>query len=165
MKHTLLVAAVAISFPMFAHAETLQFPSEEPIAEVSIPHSWGPKETETGIDATSPDSAIYFSIDIANDATMNKTVDDAVDFLVKNGVNIDAKSKHEFPDTTLNGMKLGHLEWDGTDKDGPVHVQLAFAQPSEHKMLVITYWGSTEDEAKQDDAVSGIISSLKPIND
>jgi len=165
MKKILLIAAFAVSIPLFAQAETLQFPSEEPIAEVSIPHSWGPKETETGVDATSPDSAIYFSIDIADDDTMKKTIDDAVDFLAKNGVEIDEKTKEEFPDRTLNGMKLGQIEWSGTDKDGPVHIHLAFAIPSEHKMLVITYWGSQEDEGKHEDAVDGIISSLKPITD
>ena len=165
MKKFLLSAVFAVVLPFAAHAETLKFPSEEPIVQVAIPHSWGPKETETGVDATSPDSAIYLSIDIADDKTMNKTIDDAIDFLVKNGVNIDADSKHEYPDTTVNGMKMGHLAWNGTDKDGPVHVQLGLVQPSEHKMLVITYWGSTDDEGKHEDAVNGIIDSLKAIND
>ena len=91
---------------------------------------------------------------------MNKTIEDAVEFLMKNGVEIDEKTKQEYPDTTLNGMKLGQIEWSGTDKDGPVHVHLGFAIPSEHKMLVITYWGSKEDEGKHEDAVNGIISMV-----
>ncbi|UWU23622.1 histidine kinase (plasmid) [Rhizobium sp. CB3171] len=166
MKKTLLIAAAfAAAFPLLAHAETIQFPSDEPIAEVSIPHTWGPKETETGVDATSPDSAIYFSIDIASDKTIDKTLDDVIDFLSKNGVDIDAKSKHEFPDSVLNGMKMAHLEWDGKDKDGPVDVELGLLQPSEHKLLIVTYWGSKETQDKHDEAVQGIMNSLKPLND
>ncbi|MFS8114040.1 histidine kinase [Rhizobium jaguaris] len=166
MKIKLLIAAAfAATFPFLAHGETLQFPSEEPIAEVSIPQSWAPKETDTGVDATSPDSAIYLSIDIASDKTIEKTIDDAVDFLVKNDVEIDAKSKHEFPDSVHNGMKMAHLEWDGKDKDGPVDVELGLFQASEHKILVVTYWGSKDTQDKHDEAMQKIMDSLKPIND
>jgi hypothetical protein len=166
MKKTLLIAvAFASTFPFLAHADTLKFPSDEPIAEVFIPHSWAPKETETGVDATSPDSAIYFSIDIADDKSMEKTISDAIDFLTKNGVEIDDKSQHEYPDSELNGMKMAHLEWKGKDKDGPVDVELGLIAPSEHKLLVVTYWGSKDTQDKHNDAVQKIMDSLKPIND
>ena len=65
----------------------------------------------------------------------------------------------------LNGMKMAHLEWDGKDKDGPVDVELGLLAPSEHKLLVVTYWGSKETQDKHDEAVQGIMHSLKPLND
>lgn len=165
MKKLFLIAAILAAFPFLAQAETLQFPSDKPIAEITIPDSWEPKETDTGIDATSSDAAIYFSIDIANVSTIDQTVSDAIDFLRRNGVTIDAASKQDFPDTEVNGMKMGNLAWSGTDEDGPVHVQLGFVQPTEKQMLVITYWGSSGDEDKHSDAVIAIIKSLKQIKD
>jgi hypothetical protein len=59
-KNLMLLAAFAAVLPTVAHADTIKFPSEEPIAQITIPHSWGPKETESGVEATSDDSAVYF---------------------------------------------------------------------------------------------------------
>lgn len=162
MKRTILAAAIVLA-PFFAQAETLKFPSEAPIASVKIPDDWGPKETESGIDATSPDSAIYFSIDVANEKTMDKVIDDAIKFLTDNGVEIDASSKSDSGDVEINGMKFGSLEFDGKDEDGPVDVSLGFASPRDGKMLVVTYWGSKEMGEKHHNELVGILRSLKPV--
>ncbi|MBP0685903.1 hypothetical protein J8J21_22925, partial [Mycobacterium tuberculosis] len=74
-------------------AATLTFPSEAPVASITIPNSWGPKETEGGIDATSDDSAIYLSVDVADAKTSDKVISDAIDFLTENGVKIDDSTK------------------------------------------------------------------------
>jgi hypothetical protein len=164
MKKTfLLAAAFSAILPALAFADTIKFPSEEPIASITIPHSWGPKETETGVDATSDDSAVYFSIDIADSKTTDKVIGDAIDFLTKNGVNIDQSTQKDEGDHVVNGMKMGTLGWSGTDSDGPVDVQLGFLQPNEDKMLVVTYWGSKENDSKHDKEIGAMIQSLVPV--
>lgn len=162
MKRTILAAAFVLA-PFFAHAETLKFPSEAPIASVKIPDDWEPKETESGVDATSPDAAIYFSIDVASDKTMDKVIDDAIKFLVDNGVKIDENSKSDSGDVDINGMRFGSIEFDGSDADGPVDVSLGFASPREGKMLVVTYWGTKATQGAHQKEILTILQSLKPV--
>lgn len=137
MKKTLAVAVIAAFLPAISHAATLNFPSEAPIASITIPDNWGPKETETGIDATSDDNAIYISIDIADDETSDKVIEDAFTFLEKNGVKIDASTQKESSEK-LNGMDMTNLDWSGSDNDGDVSVGLSFLSPKAGKLLVIT---------------------------
>jgi len=163
MKKAFLIASVfAAAFPLFAQAETIKFPSDAPIASVTIPDSWGPKETETGVDATSGDSAVYFSIDVADEKTSDKVISDAVDFLTKSGVTIDQSTQKDEGDSTINGMKMSVLRWSGKDNDGAVDVELAFLSPAPGKLLVVTYWGSTDSDAKHDKEISAIVGSLVP---
>ena len=95
MKKTIAAAVIAAFLPAVSYAATLNFPSEAPIASITIPDTWGPKETETGIDATSDDEAIYISIDVADSETSDKVVEDAIAFLEKNGVKIDSRRRRK----------------------------------------------------------------------
>lgn len=164
MKKTFVIAAAFAMMPFLAHAETLVFPSDAPIASVTIPDAWGPKETISGIEAKSPDSAIYFSIDVATDKDMDKVIDEAVKFLTDNGVTIDAATQKDSGDVEINGMNFGSIEFDGTDADGPVEVSLGFASPTEGKMLVVTYWGTKATQDAHSADLGEILKSLKPSN-
>jgi hypothetical protein len=162
MKTLLAAALLAISFSTVSHATTLNFPSDEPIATIAIPDSWKPKETETGIDATSDDDAIYISVDIADAKTSDKVIDDAVAFLEKNGVKIDGSTQKQ-SDEKLNGMDMSNFDWTGTDNDGDVNIGLSIVSPKEGKLLVITYWGSKGTQEKHAAELTSIITSLKPV--
>ncbi len=162
MRNIIALALLAASFPLLAEAKTIKFPSEKPIASITIPDSWEPEETESGVQGTSPDSAVYLSADVASSRSIEKVSGDAVDFLTKNGVTIDPKTQKDTPITEVNGMKMTTLEWDGKDEDGPVSVGLLFVQTSGDHALVVTYWGSKGDEDKHDGEVRTIIGSIKP---
>lgn len=162
MKKLLAAAAfAAMMLPSSSFAGTLLFPSDKPVAEITIPDSWQPEETETGIQATSPDSAIYFSIDIANEKTTDKVIDDAVAFLEKNGVKIDFATQKQ-SDDEVNGMKMANFDWDGKDEDGAVNIGLSLVSPKPDKLLVITYWGTKGEQEKHAEALVKLINSLKP---
>ncbi|MCV9997828.1 histidine kinase [Pararhizobium sp. YC-54] len=161
MKKTLAAAVIAAFLPAVSHAATLNFPSDAPIASIAIPDNWGPKETETGIDATSDDDAIYISIDVADAETTDKVVEDAVAFLEKNGVKIDASTQKE-SNEKLNGMDMTNLDWSGSDSDGDVSVGLSLLSPKEGKLLVITYWGTKGMQEQHGPELQAIITSLKP---
>lgn len=148
--------------PFFANAATLIFPSEEPVASVTIPDDWDPKETVSGIEAKSPDTAIYFSIDVATARNMETVIEDAIRFLTDNGVTIDEDSQRDSGDVEINGMTFGSLEFDGEDADGPVEVSLGFAAPSDGKMLVVTYWGTKATQGVHTNTIAKILGSMKP---
>ena len=161
MKKTIAATVIAAFLPAVSYAATLNFPSEAPIASITIPDTWGPKETETGIDATSDDEAIYISIDVADSETTDKVVEDAIAFLEKNGVKIDSSTQKESSEK-LNGMDMTNLDWSGSDNDGDVSVGLSFLSPTEGKLLVITYWGTKGMQDQHGPELQAIITSLKP---
>lgn len=147
--------------PAAASAKTLEFPSDAPIVSIMIPDSWGPHETESGIEATSDDSAIYLSIDVAEEGTTDKVIDDAVAFLDENGVKVDVSTQKQ-TDEDVNGMTMTDFAWSGKDKDGDVDVSLSLVSPKPGKLLVITYWGSKAEQDKHANDLIAMLQSFKP---
>ncbi|MDE1158946.1 MAG: histidine kinase [Neorhizobium sp.] len=163
MKTLLAAIAFATLFaPAVSFAETLKFPSEAPIAEITIPDDWGPEETDSGIQATSADEAIYLAIDIASAKTSDTVIDDAFQFLKDNGVTVNGSTQKRSEDT-VNGLAMLNFDWTGTDKDGPVNVGLSMVPVSTDRMLVVTYWGQKGKQEKHADELLAIIGSLKAI--
>jgi hypothetical protein len=160
MKKFALAAAAALLLATTAHAGEITFPSDAPVATITIPDDWGPKETDTGIDATSPDNAIYLSVDVATAQETKETVQAAIKYLGEQGVTVDEKTEKQ-SENTLNGMPMFGVDWDGTDKDGPVTISLAAVTVGD-KNLVFTYWGTKGDENKDQAAIVAILKSLKP---
>lgn len=161
MYRTFAYALIAASIPAFADAATMKFPSDAPVASITIPDSWQPEETETGVQATSSDTAIYFSVDVADSKSMDKVTSDAIDFLAKSGVTVDVKTQKETPVTEVNGLQMTTLDWDGKDGDGPVSVGMAFVSSTGEKALVVTYWGTKGDEDKHDAEIADMMMSIK----
>jgi hypothetical protein len=144
-----------------ALAGEIKFPSDEPVASITFPDGWGEKETDTGIDATAPDESIYLALDVSDPKNTNDTVADTVAWLKGLGVTVDANSSKESKGK-LNGMDAVNVDWDGTDKDGPVSISLAAIAVNPNKVLVVTYWGTKGEQEKNAEAMNAIINSLKP---
>jgi hypothetical protein len=161
MKPLFATIAISLMLSGVAHCETLMFPSEAPIARITIPDSWSPAETETGVEATSDDSAIYLSVDVADEKTSDKVIDDAIAFLQQNGVKIDGTTQKR-SDEKINGMDMANFGWTGTDSDGPVDVSLSLLSPTPGKLLVITYWGSKATQEKHARELLDIAHSIQP---
>lgn len=164
MKRFLVSAILAACTAASADAATLKFPSEAPIASIVIPDSWQPEETETGVQGTSSDSAIYLSVDVADSKSIEKVTGDAIDFLSHNGVTIDVTTQKETPVEEINGLQMTTLDWDGKDSDGPVSVGMAFLATSGEKALVVTYWGTKGEEDKHDAELAKILASIQMAN-
>ncbi|MDO1580942.1 histidine kinase [Rhizobium oryzicola] len=164
MKKILAVTlALALLSPVssFAKSTNLMFPSEKPVASISIPSEWEPEETESGIQATSEDGAVYIAIDVATSRTSDRVIDEAIAFLDKNGVTIDASTQKK-TDDKINGMDTTIFSWEGKDDDGPVNIGLAVLSPKPDKLLLITYWGTKGEQEKHGAELDGILNSLHP---
>lgn len=149
--------------PSVSSAATLHFPSDEPVAEITIPDAWNPKETDSGIEATSDDNSIYLSIDVATAETSDQVIDDVFKFLADNGVTVDPATQKQSEDK-INGMTMTNLDWSGKDKDGDVSIGVSLVAPKADKLLVITYWGTKGEQEKNAAALVALITSLKPAN-
>ena len=160
MKKLITAALFAAFLPAASYAATMEFPSDEPVASITIPDSWGPKETDSGIEANAGDDAIYLSIDVSDEDGTQYVIDGCFYFLKKSGVTVDLATQKE-SNGELNGMKATSLDWDGKDNDGDVSISLTFVSPKPGKILVITYWGTKGMQEQHGPELQAMITSLK----
>jgi hypothetical protein len=161
IKHLLTLVVVSLLVAP-AFAKTVKLPNDEfPIASIKFPDSWEPEEINNGVAAESPDRAIYLAVvAVGTEKGMNAEIDETFEFLKEHNVQLDQSTKHEGK-FKINNFEAEELTFQGKDEDGPTAVSIAFV-PIKNKVLVFTYWVSTEDEKKHQEEVASILQSLKP---
>ncbi|MCL6706365.1 hypothetical protein M8R20_05085 [Pseudomonas sp. R2.Fl] len=162
MKKILIAALLAVALPVSALAGTFNLPSDDDaVASVTIPDSWSPTEIEHGVEAVSDDDAVYISLEVADEKSMDQLIEDIFSFLEDNGVEVDPATQGE-TENEINGMKMSVIEWEGKDGDGPVSVGVVMFSPKPDSLVLMTYWGTKGDQDKHSDDFVGILASLKP---
>lgn len=162
MLKSLFAIVIAVSFCVNAsHARSLKVPSDEfAIASINIPDSWEQEEINNGVAGTSPDGAVYLAVvAVGNDKGMNAEIDDTFEMLKEHNVVLDETSKKENK-FKINGLEAEELLYEGKDEDGAAAVSITFV-PMNGKLIVLTYWVSTEDEKTHQEEVGKIVGSLK----
>ena len=142
-----LLALTALAIPL-ADAKTVKIPSaDEAVVSVTFPDDWKLEEIEGGQGADSPDEHVYISVvAVKNETDMNSQIDDVFEMLKEHEVELDVASKKENK-FKINGMDAEEMVYQGKDQDGPTSVSITFV-PVKDKLLVITYWVSTNEEEK-----------------
>jgi hypothetical protein len=161
-KYIIGVAALSLMTAAPAFAKTLKLPNDEfAIASIDFPSSWEPEEINNGVAGESPDKAVYLAaVAVGTEKGMDAELDDTFEFLKEHNVQLDKSSKSE------DKFKIGNLEaeeltYQGKDEDGPAAVSIAFVTIKD-KVVVLTYWVSTDKEKAHQDEVGKILRSLKP---
>jgi hypothetical protein len=157
---TLIAVSSLIAAPAFA--KTLKLPNDEfAIASINMPNDWEPEEINNGVAGESPDKAVYLAVvAVGNEKGMKAELDDTFDFLKEHKVELDKSTKKE-DKFKVNGIEAEEITYQGKDEEGPAAVSIAFV-PMKDKVLVFTYWVSTEEEAKHQEEIGKILKSLKP---
>ena len=119
MKSFLFAAAATFCLMTAAQAAEMPFPSDEPVAVVDWPDGWKSQETDTGVDASSPDDSIYLAIDVSDTKDAGTTVTDALKYFASKGVTVDPATEQR-TETKLNGADYATITWGGKDADGTV---------------------------------------------
>jgi hypothetical protein len=161
-KSFVSVTALSLLFAAPSFAKTMKLPNDDfAVASIDFPSSWEPEEINNGVAAESPDKAVFLAaVAVGSDKGMDAELDDTFDFLKEHNVELDKSSKTE------GKFKIGNLEaeeltFQGKDEDGPAAVSIAFV-PIKDKVVVLTYWVSTDKEKEHQDEVGKILRSLKP---
>ena len=159
-KRTLSIAVIAFLAGSVAHAKTLKVPNDEfPIASITIPDNWEPEEVNNGVAGTSEDGAVYLSVvAVGSDKGMKAELEDTFAMLKEHDVDLDKDSKKENK-FKINGLDAEEMVFQGKDEDGPASVSITFVTIKD-KLMVLTYWVSTEDEKKHSEEVGKIVSSF-----
>jgi hypothetical protein len=145
-----------------AFAKTLKLPSDEfPIASITFPDDWEPEEVNNGVAGQSPDTAVYLAaVAVGSEKGMDAELDDTFAFLKEHKVELDKSTKKENK-FKLNDVEVEELIFHGKDEDGPTSVSISFI-PIKDKIVVLTYWVTTEKEKKHQEEVGKILQSIKP---
>ena len=158
----LLVVSSLIATPTFA--KTLKLPNDEfPIASITFPDDWEPEEVTNGVAGQSPDTAVYLAaVAVGSEKGMKAELDDTFEFLKEHNVKLDKATKKENK-FKLHDVEVEELIYHGEDEDGPTSVSISFV-PVKDKIVVLTYWVTTEKETKHQEEVGKILRSLKPLS-
>ncbi len=164
MKKLLLSLLVLTSLSLVsAQAKTMKVPSEDfAIASVDIPNDWEiDDDVNNGMGATSEDGAVYLAVvAVGSEKGMDAELDSTFAMLKEHGVELDQKSKKE-QKFKINGLDAEEMIFSGKDEDGAASVSICFV-PIKDKVLVLTYWVSTEKEKEHQAEVGKIVNSIKP---
>ena len=141
MKTISLAVLFALALLTPAFAKTFKLPDEESFASITIPDDWKSKEIDKGVESQSPDDEVYFAVEATDAKGIEKTIEEAVDYLKEQGVTVDLKTQKQ-TEGKINGMDAIDLEWKGTDKEGAAEISLSVIAVRTDKALVVTYWAS-----------------------
>ena len=162
MKIYSLALLLAFALVAPALAKTFEVPDEESFASITIPDSWTSKEIDKGVEAQSGDDEVWFAVEATDAKGMDKTIEEAIDFLKEQGVTIDPKTQKQ-EEGKINGMEGVDLTWSGKDKEGDAIISLTILAVAPDKVLLLTYWGSPEGTKKHASTLGEIMNSVKPI--
>jgi hypothetical protein len=161
-RYILLLITISLVAAIPAFAKSFKLPSDEfAVASIDFPKDWEPEEIDNGAAGQSPDSAVYLAaVAVGNEKGMNAELDDTFDMLKEHKVKLDQSTKKENK-FKLNGEEVDELIFHGEDEDGPCSISISFI-PVKNKLVVMTYWVSTEKEKEHQEEVGKILHSLKP---
>lgn len=154
------IAALAMAFP--AEAKNFTIGDNGPVAVIAIPDDWSAEEIDDGVEATSPDKAIYVAAEAVEVRDVAEATKEGIKFFTKQGVKIDPSTQKQ-TETKIGGLNAVSIMWSGTDKDGPAQVSLTFVILNDKNSVLLTYWGAPAAAEKNGPALSGIANSLKPV--
>jgi hypothetical protein len=162
MKKLSLALLLALALITPAFAKTFNLPDEGSFASITIPDSWKSKEIDKGVESQSSDSEVYIAVEATDAKGMDKTIEEAIDFLQQQGVTIDPKSAKQ-SDGKINGMDGVDITWTGKDKEGDAIVSLTILAVTPNKVLLITYWGSPSGTKNRAKEIGEILNSVKSL--
>ena len=162
MKKLSLAVLFAFALLTPAFAKTFKVPEEKSFASITIPDDWKSKEIDKGVESQSADDEVYFAVEATDAKGMDKSIEEAVQFLMEQGVTVDDKTLKQ-SEGKINGMDGVDITWNGKDKEGAAIISLTILSVTKDKVLLITYWASPEGTKSHSKELGAILNSVKGI--
>lgn len=157
MMATLLVcSAVAPGF-----AKNLAVPAKDPVATLVIPDSWKPEKIDFGYAGMSPDRGVFFSVEYATAARLDKMFALNDQWMKEN--KIKPKGEPTEMEITLNGLPATLFTYQAIDENGDTEIDFVLI-PAGKRIIMLTLWGSQKEQQANKKDLDVIKNSVKPIN-
>jgi Holliday junction resolvase len=163
MKKIALIVTLCSFIALPTFAKTFKLPNDDfAVASIDFPKDWQPEEINNGAAGQSPDDAVYLAaVAVGSDKGMDAELEDTFAMLKEHKVKLDESSKKENK-FKLNGEEVSELIFFGKDEDGPCSISISFV-PIKDKVIVLTYWVTTEKVKEHQEEVGKILHSIKPV--
>jgi hypothetical protein len=114
------------------------------------------------LEAQSSDDEVYFAVEATDAKGMDKTIEEAVEYLKEQGVTVDLKTQKQ-SEGKINGMEGVDITWSGKDKEGDAIISLTILAVRSDKALLLTYWASPEGTKSHAKELGEIMNSVKSV--
>jgi hypothetical protein len=161
LRACLLAGLLTIS-PALAMAKSYTIPNPNPVAVITIPDDWETEETTRGLESTSEDEGVYFTVEVTDTETVEKTMTRAIAGLVAEGVVLDMATQKQ-TELSVNGLKAFMTFWNAKDDDGSTQISITLVMVSDKKVLLMTGWGTEEAQKENLEELTAIMNSIKVV--
>ncbi len=155
-----LLAGLLVIAPAVALAKSYTISNPNPVAVITIPDDWETEETTRGLESTSEDEGVYFTIEITDFDTVEKDMTRAIAALVAEGVVLDMATQKQ-TEFSINGLKAFMTFWNAKDEDGMTKISVTLVMVSDKKALLMTGWGTEEAQNENLEELTAIMNSIK----
>jgi hypothetical protein len=159
---TCLLAGFLAIAPALALAKSYTIPNPNPVAVITIPDEWETEETARGLESTSEDEGVYFTVEVTDAATVEKDMTRAIAALVAEGVVLDTATQKQ-TEFAVNGLKAFMTFWNAKDEDGSTQISITLVMVSDKKALLMTGWGTEEAQKENLQELTAIMNSIKVV--
>lgn len=160
-KRYLLAALFTCSAFAPGFAKNLAVPARDPVATLVIPDSWKPTAIEFGYSGKSPDGDVFFSVEYATEARAAKMFALNVEWMKEN--KIKPKGKPSEREIQIGGLTGQLISYEATDDNGDTEIDFVVI-PAGKRMIMLTMWGSKEEQKANKKDLDIIQNSIKAIN-
>lgn len=160
MKKLVFAITLSLGLAGSVFAAAHKVPEENPVATVDAPTGWKAESYDKGVELTSDDGEVYIAVEETSAKGVEKSMDEAMDYLKKKGVTVDPKSAKQ-SEGKVGGKDAVIIGWDGKDEEGPAKIQLMIVSVTNDRGVLFLYWASPEGEKKHQSEITAISASVK----
>lgn len=160
MRTRSVAFALCLAWAAATLAATHKIPEDNAVATINAPAGWNASNYDKGLELTSDDGEVYIAIEATDARGVEKSMDEAMDYLKSKGVTVDAKTVKQ-SEGKLAGKEAVTISWEGEDEEGPAKVQLTVVSVTNDKGVLFLYWASPEGEKSHQKEITRIAESLK----
>lgn len=159
MKTMLLAAALLAALAVPAAAKNFAVPTNDPAITLAIPDTWETSEIDFGFSASSPNEDVAFYVEYADKKKIDKMMEVTDEWMEEQGI----KPQGDPEVIEVEGPPKGTIyKFKAKDKNGPTNVSFTLI-PTKNRLIMLTLWGSNEEQAKHSKDIDAILGSIKAI--
>ena len=160
-KRLILAVTIACAAMAPGFAKNLAVPAKDPVATLVIPDSWKAEAIEFGYSAKSPDGDVFFSVEYAAANQIDKMF--ALNNKWMKDNKIKPKGAPEEREFEMGGLPAKLISYQATDENGDTQIDFVMI-PAGKRIIMLTMWGSKEEQKANKKDLDIIQNSIKAIN-